>query len=189
MCYGRTGIFSEADFSLDLTSLDMISGNGEVLWTSFLRATRAKGFQPRPVVGPPTPTCGPRFCRWWRALSLDLYSSKMLTKRPGPWCDKTWNDEATELGWVSFARGITERRITGNAPSYLPTPTATCNQWAPSMQKHPACRRLVSLSPTPTETLLEWMMGLPEGWTDGECSEKAWSQWWQVMRSGILWNG
>jgi hypothetical protein len=30
---------------------------------------------------------------------------------------------------------------------------------------------------------VEWLMGLPHGWTDSECSETAWSHWLRLMRS------
>jgi hypothetical protein len=32
---------------------------------------------------------------------------------------------------------------------------------------------------------VEWLMGLPHGWTDSECSETAWSHWLQLMRSAL----
>ena len=35
-------------------------------------------------------------------------------------------------------------------------------------------------------TFVEWLMGLPEGWTDSECSATAWTRWWALMRSLLL---
>ena len=32
---------------------------------------------------------------------------------------------------------------------------------------------------------VEWLMGLPHGWTSSECSETAWSHWLQLMRSAL----
>jgi hypothetical protein len=50
----------------------------------------------------------------------------------------------------------------GRASGFAATPTATANQLAPSMQKHPGCRLIADLKP---ETL-ERRMGFPPGWTD-----------------------
>lgn len=35
-------------------------------------------------------------------------------------------------------------------------------------------------------TFVEWLMGLPEGWTASECSATAWTRWWALMRSLLL---
>lgn len=57
------------------------------------------------------------------------------------------------------------------ASSWFPTPTATQNATAPSMQKHPGSRRISALvgigRPVPPP-LWEWMMGVPNGWTATE---------------------
>ncbi len=78
------------------------------------------------------------------------------------------------------------RRTEGNVSGLLPTPTAIANQDAPSMQKHPGCRRL--MFPTPTanrrsglqshgvnvvsgQLSADWvdlLQGYPRGWTDGK---------------------
>lgn len=38
-------------------------------------------------------------------------------------------------------------------------------------------------------TFVEWLMGVPEGWTDSECSETAWSRWLRLMRSALSSSG
>ena len=35
-------------------------------------------------------------------------------------------------------------------------------------------------------TFVEWLMGLPAGWTASECSATAWTRWWALMRSALL---
>jgi hypothetical protein len=49
----------------------------------------------------------------------------------------------------------------GRASGFLATPTATANQGAPSMMKHPGCRDII-MDPE----VLEERMGFPKGWTD-----------------------
>lgn len=49
----------------------------------------------------------------------------------------------------------------GRASGFAATPTATANQGAPSMQKHPGCRGLEM-----TPRAWERRMGYPDGWTD-----------------------
>jgi hypothetical protein len=61
----------------------------------------------------------------------------------------------------------------------LPTPTATANQFCKSMQKHPACRRIVKLFGKLTPEIFEWMMGWPIGWTDLRPLETDRFQQWQ----------
>ena len=59
------------------------------------------------------------------------------------------------------------RRILGRDGGYLATPTATANQWCPSMQKHPGCRGLArAFGPSQKTTAFEFLMGWPIGWTD-----------------------
>lgn len=35
-------------------------------------------------------------------------------------------------------------------------------------------------------TFVEWLMGVPLGWTASECSATAWTRWWALMRSALL---
>jgi len=63
----------------------------------------------------------------------------------------------------------------GREYTWLPRPTATANQLAPSMRKHPSCKNLQNLvgriGGMPHPQLWEWLMGFPIGWTDLEPSE------------------
>lgn len=79
----------------------------------------------------------------------------------------TWKPSGTKLRHRSRFRLVPSDTITsGRATGFLATPTATANQGAPSMQKHPGCRGII-VEPE------EWerRMGYPRGWTDCECSE------------------
>ena len=49
---------------------------------------------------------------------------------------------------------------------YLATPTATANQSAPSMMKHPGCRNFVEVFGEVSPSAYEYLMGWPLGWTD-----------------------
>lgn len=49
---------------------------------------------------------------------------------------------------------------------YLATPTATANQSAPSMMKHPGCRNFVEVFGEVSPSAFEYLMGWPLGWTD-----------------------
>lgn len=54
----------------------------------------------------------------------------------------------------------------GSGSLRVATPTATANQWAPSMQKHPGCRELVRIyGPEAYPEAFEQLMGWPIGWT------------------------
>jgi hypothetical protein len=62
---------------------------------------------------------------------------------------ETWPRWGMTAGGSAYAHPMSERRITETDGSHwLPTPTATANQMAPSMQKHRGCRNLIL--PTPT---------------------------------------
>lgn len=62
---------------------------------------------------------------------------------------ETWPRWGMTVGGSAFVHPMSERRITETGGSHwLPTPTATANQMAPSMQKHQGCRNL--MFPTPT---------------------------------------
>jgi len=81
-----------------------------------------------------------------------------------------------------------EPLIDGSGGSLLATPTATANQTAPSMQKHPGCRAFVALfgAEPILEKTYEWLMGLPPGWTDLGLAETASYQQWRRMHSSLL---
>ena len=75
------------------------------------------------------------------------------------------NSQPARLALPTSARGS----------SWLPTPTATANQLAPSMRKHKSCLLLQDLTGStggkPHPEVFEWLMGFPERWTDLEHSE------------------
>jgi hypothetical protein len=75
----------------------------------------------------------------------------------------TWKPAATKSKRLKFRLVPSDTIIGGRASGFLATPTATANQSAPSMQKHPGCRG-VDLTPE----ILEKRMGFPIGWTDLE---------------------
>jgi hypothetical protein len=60
--------------------------------------------------------------------------------------------------------GTSVRPIDATGSGYLPTPTTVGNEFSPSMQKHPAHRRLAARGGNKIP-LREWMMGMPIGWT------------------------
>ena len=85
----------------------------------------------------------------------------------------TWPASGTMRSGACSPRPPLGRLTSEPAFGWLPTPTATANQTAPSMQKHPSCRAFVALfgaGPIHPE-VYEWMMGFPPGWTDLEDSE------------------
>jgi hypothetical protein len=66
-----------------------------------------------------------------------------------------------------FGLPILELRISEPEFGWLPTPTHTANQLAPSMMKHRSCRNLSKLFPDGELCLIfEWMMGFPIGYSD-----------------------
>lgn len=74
--------------------------------------------------------------------------------------------------WVSPAKLSKLERKTwvrttfGQDIGYLHTPTTKANYCADSMQKWPAARNYKRVFGRPSPEAEEWMMGLPEGWTD-----------------------
>ena len=92
----------------------------------------------------------------------------------------------TFTSWGSMRNGALYEHPTSvphtKEPAYgwLPTPTHTANQLAPSMQKHPSCRNLSRLFPNGELCLIyEWMMGFPIGYSDASDSETPSSQQWR----------
>jgi len=63
---------------------------------------------------------------------------------------------------------------------WLPTPTATANQWAPSMKKWPSCATLQKHIPSDLAcAVFEALMDWPEGWADSEPLEMDKFREWQ----------
>lgn len=123
-------------------------------------------------------------------ITKDRFSALVETGKP-----------ATRKDGGEYGVGLLEMVL---ARQMFATPTATANQLAPSMQKHPGCR---AMWPTPTAhnakecnapaeqtrntpTLaaqaggklnppwVEWLMGWPIGWTDCEPLETGRCQQW-----------
>lgn len=42
-----------------------------------------------------------------------------------------------------------------------------------------------ALGGPPNPPWVEWLMGLPEGWTDNRSSVTGWSRWWRLMRGAL----
>lgn len=86
------------------------------------------------------------------------------------WCGGNCPKSGTRVcRWASTPLYL-GRSTAAKGRSSWPTPTATANQLSPSMRKHPACRRLQDAigrtGGNPHPQLWEWLMGLPEQWTD-----------------------
>ena len=78
----------------------------------------------------------------------------------------TWNHWATKSGRQFFRLAVSVSIMSDIGCTLSATPTATANQSAPSMQKHPGCR-LLEVSP---KTWRE-RMGYPAAW--GSCGATA----------------
>lgn len=80
----------------------------------------------------------------------------------------TYPNSGSMRNGVAYRRVHWVRHSHGKGCSWLPTPTATMNQLAPSMRKHPGCVRMQSILGTGGSPGVEWMekmMGFPVGWT------------------------
>ncbi len=67
---------------------------------------------------------------------------------------------------VRFARQTWVLTTFGNAIGYLHTPTTKANYTASSMQKWPCAREFKRVFGRVSQTIHEWLMGWPIGWTD-----------------------
>ena len=68
---------------------------------------------------------------------------------------------------ASFRPEHLELRTSDRDGGYVATPTATANQWSPSMKKHPGCSALAKMfGPGMKCGAFEFLMGWPAGWTD-----------------------
>lgn len=81
---------------------------------------------------------------------------------------ETWPASGMMQSGECYKLRSSKLHITEPDYGWLPTPTATANQTAPSMMKHRSCRNLVSLFGTGTihPNVYEWLMGLPLDWSD-----------------------
>ena len=120
-------------------------------WMSFLRVSRANPLVPQAEVDWSQKISGPRSFGSPMRYSPSWYLSKMSLPHD-------YTDLCCPL--PKWAHLILEDDC-----GFVATPTTMANQWAPSMQKHPGCRRLTKLFGKPTPTIYEWLMGWPIGWT------------------------
>lgn len=100
-------------------------------------------------------------------LTLWLRTSPETGAHGCPSCDATCGPSGMPACRFTCEPMNLEPLTRARESSLLPTPTATANQCAPSMRKHPACRRLQDLTGTggrPHPEVFAWMMGFPEGW-------------------------
>ena len=115
------------------------------------------------------------FARWDHDLSLWRTAQCSLL---GDWelFSETWPRWGSMRNGVCWERATSEHRIKETGSGFLATPTKTANQLAPSMMKHPGCRKLrrdprMGSSRSGGELnpkWIEWLMGWPMGWTDLE---------------------
>lgn len=102
--------------------------------------------------------------------------------------EKTYLGEYPNAGELKSKSRLPEwaRHISAIGCSFLATPTATANQTASSMMKHPGCRALKMLFGTVYPEAYEWMMGFPKGWTDCDHLEMpSFLQWQHTLTSDL----
>lgn len=85
-----------------------------------------------------------------------------------------------------YPRQTWVRTTFGNDIGYLHTPTTKANYAAVSMQKWPSARVFVQVFGRPTPGIHEWMIGLPDGWSDTAPLETHKFQLWQQRHYGHL---
>lgn len=111
-------------------------------------------------------------------LCVSLGQSSFLPRtspdraKSGAGSQQTFRPRAMACGgrWLSEPPTWAAQTL-GKDFGYLPRPTRTANQMAPSMMKHPGCRALqklvVALGGMKLHPQIwEWQMGWPIGWTD-----------------------
>jgi hypothetical protein len=140
--------------------------HGEELLTLYLAAFPVKPIPKRRLEKIQQMTYGQRCGESWQMSLPGTFLPKtsanlLLIKRPmilNRWVTKPNAFPFPRRTWVviTFGKGF----------GYLATPTATANQSAPSMMKHPGCRNFVTVFGNMNPTAYEWLMGWPVGWTD-----------------------
>ena len=149
-----------------ITCKPLTADRGAALLTSYLAAFPAKPIPGQRLEKIQQTTFG-RKCEGSWQMSL-----------PGTFLPKTSAElqlnkqRLTSNQWVTKPAAFPCRRQTwvaitfGKDFGYLATPTATANQSAPSMSKHPGCRNFVAVFGKTSPLAFEWLMGWPLGWTD-----------------------
>jgi hypothetical protein len=207
---------SETECSHDspsgMTSAHLTANHGADTLTSSRAASPARTSQAQ-VKAPESQESDPGSGRRWLG-SLARYDRDTSSWKT-PQCSLFGDSELFSAAWprwglmrdgVCWGLSTPERPTRGTASgSLLATPTATANQLAPSMMKHPGCRAWL---PTPVTqglrggsdsehasfhlfspghpghgalnpTWIEWLMGWPVGWTDLEPQATDRYQQWQ----------
>ncbi len=100
-----------------------------------------------------------------------------------------WKGWATALWREYSARPTSVLAMAASAFSSWPTPLARDYKDGTAevirrgkVQKDTLGR---ALGGTPNPPWVEWLMGMPEGWTDCRSSATGWSRWWPLMRGAL----
>lgn len=161
------------------------------LRTWLQRAFPAPSFPKQPGAETLPTTCGqkPRKSFAWY---VPAYASWRTSRQSGtsteglPKFSQTWPRSGMTQGGTAYLLVPSEPRTIAPAFGFwLATPTATANQAAPSMQKHPGCR---AWNGRVDPESFEWAMGWPIGWTALEPLETDKFQQWCELH-GISWEG
>lgn len=117
----------------------------------------------------------------------DPESSSLKTSQTslfGDWQEscQTLPESGLLLGGECFAVRSSDFHLCDDDCSWLPAPTATANQCAPSMQKWPGCLRLQEIVGSGRSEswpeILEQLMGFPVGYSDvGESETRSYPRW------------
>ena len=139
---------------------------GEAVLMSYLAGFHVKPIPRQRLDAIQRTTFGLRCGEWWQ-MSL-----------PGTFLPKTSAELQLKRRQTTLSRWVTRPDaycclrqtwvLTTFGPDfgYLATPTATANQSAPSMMKHPGCRNFVEVFGEVSPSAYEYLMGWPLGWTD-----------------------
>lgn len=155
-----------------MTSAHLMGAHGEDLLDWYRAASRANS-QAAPLedVIPPS-TSGRTCCGSYRKSGRDSSLPKTSDCHCSPSDKPATTSSASATGCAGPYKSLPPTagpRTSAHAFGCLATPTATANQLAPSMAKHPGCRNLQAMVETTgltLPTLYEWMMGWPIGWTE-----------------------
>jgi hypothetical protein len=138
-------------------------------WVAYMRACLVRNGRAQDAEQGTRQTYGRRLSLSCQQSDPGLFSLKMYPdlSRGIPLSEQIWDESDTPLV-VRSSPTLPEwaRHTLAHATGPLPAPTATANQWCPSMRKHPGCKRLQILFPGGAHPRIwEWMMAFPIGWT------------------------
>lgn len=85
-------------------------------------------------------------------------------------CFLTWKISGTPRNRLLFQLALSTRRINGKGFGFLPTPQAQDRKCSMKIKFFSLVR---ILGGRPNPEFVEWLMGLPQGWTDLNCLETA----------------